>query len=171
MCDIFARPSLSCRFSEWMRAAILGLPMRWWNRNASPSAQRCSNEWNPPGVMSAAGGMSSGGIAFTQIWPARRLKVGIMAVAAGHACDLPHTSPVPRGPNILRNAVAADCAPADDRADEQHQEQLQRHRNIRPSEVIRDFDAEHMSERGKERHEGDDSQEFEHEEPADERRH
>src|SRR3989442_3165381 len=89
MCDIFAKPSLSCWFSDRMRAAILGLPMRWWTRNASPSAKRCSNEWTPPGVMSAAGGMSSGGIAFTQIWPARRLKVGIMAVAAGHACDSP----------------------------------------------------------------------------------
>src|SRR5213595_56134 len=77
---------------SWLADALVE-PERFAQR------QRCANEWNPPGVMRAAGGMSSGGIAFTQIWPARRLKVGIMAVAAGHACDLPHTSPVPRGPN------------------------------------------------------------------------
>jgi hypothetical protein len=69
-----------------MRACTRAFPMCWWNRNASASAQRCSKEWNPPGVMAPAGALASE-------------KVGMVGVAAGHARGWPQTTPVPRGPN------------------------------------------------------------------------
>src|SRR5919109_1766282 len=53
---IAARPSLRRGGSARVRAATVALPSPRWNRNASASAQRCSQAWKPPGSKKAPPG-------------------------------------------------------------------------------------------------------------------
>ena len=59
-----ASPSFSSAARACVRRATSARPPSpAWTSTASGSAQRCSNEWKPPGVISAPGGASSGGAA------------------------------------------------------------------------------------------------------------
>src|SRR5262249_20643437 len=72
--------------------------------NASARAQRCSNEWNPPGVIATAAGrpaipLGGGSCPSSQGWKARRRRTwGSSGVTALHASARPQINPVPRGP-------------------------------------------------------------------------
>ena len=90
---IFARPCLHCSFNSWMRRATRAFPIAWWKRNASGNAQRCSNEWKPPGVIDAAAGISGSRRHI-------RSKLGMVGLDIDHANGFAHRTPVPRGPKI-----------------------------------------------------------------------
>ena len=76
---IAARPSLQRVASSWMRAVTRARPSARGSANASGSAQRCSNDWKPPGVVRGPGGSESGGSPFIQASNAPQSKVGIDA--------------------------------------------------------------------------------------------
>src|ERR1700730_13650923 len=94
-CGTCERPRLHCSFRSRMRRAIRALPMARWKRKASSSAQRCSKEWKPPGVICPALGMRSG------VSP-RHIpsKVGTVGPVTAHPAAFAQISPVPRGPKI-----------------------------------------------------------------------
>ncbi len=71
-----------------MRAVTRGLPIARWKRNASASAQRCSNEWKPPGEMRGPGGSDSGVLPFIHARSAAHSKVGMMPWCPFHASAL-----------------------------------------------------------------------------------
>ena len=97
--SISARPSFSRVASACVVAATFARPpsSSAWTANASLSAQRCSNEWNPPGELSAPGA-TSGVPPKSQPEYAVPSKVGIVGARRSHASLAAHTSPVPRGP-------------------------------------------------------------------------
>ena len=68
-----------------------------WSR-AAASAQRCSNEWKPPGVICGPGGPFGPPAPFIHAAYARPSKLGIVGSSRRHAADRPQSRPVPRGP-------------------------------------------------------------------------
>ena len=81
-----------------VRSAIRRRPIRMCRSSAAESAQRCSNEWKPPGVISGPGGPFGAVSPFIQAMYALPSKLGIVGSSRRQAADRPQSSPVPRGP-------------------------------------------------------------------------
>ena len=95
-----ASPSFSSAARACVRRATSARPPSpAWTLTASGSAQRCSNEWKPPGVISAPGGAPCGGRPSIHAPYTRGSKDGMVGASRRQACGAAQTNPVPRGPN------------------------------------------------------------------------
>ena len=91
-----------------------GLPSGW-NSNASPSAQRCSNEWKPPGVIMSAGRGRRRRALHPGLVRGRCRSDGIVGASSGQARGGPRARPVPRGPNSHLCVAGGEEVAAEDR--------------------------------------------------------